>query len=957
MEVFTLMLRRQVRHEKKFKYQWGCRELQLLNLCFANDLMMFCHGDLISASVMRRAMDEFCLSFGLKLSMAKSTVYFGNVSNEVKEEIKTVMPFCEGTLLVKYLGIPLNSNRISRSDCTVLLEKIKKGWNEKSPLCNLINYSTLLYDSDAMKIKVADLISEDGWKWPRAVWINKKGKEKSFSVNDVWKGIKCNSTKVIWYNHVWFTQCVPRHSFILWMAIRGRLKTQDRLSKWLNIQDMSCLFCKQFPTGRYVVPTGRVIATDSEIVAASGRDPRGNIMILPPVTVEEQIAVTDEDKSIKLINFIKDNEEVNAKQEFLQTFKISESEVLHMGMMCFQSASQLNQIQARPDNEDCNMKFLRAFTTSWTRSTSTVTIPLTLPPAAASGNILKMFLHIPLLLKSEPTTQITYEYFDQIGKMDLEELDIKWQMAMLSVRINRFEKKAGYGDDTIIPTDDAPGDGGRDSFSTDGVFVDAGNSSVGVSVAAGVDADSVSVATSDAIDAETEFALMRLSPQCQVFRIEDNWLCILVLQLGPQSSSHQPMPLENISSFVPRPPYVPTGSRYRPTSVPAGRPYATSWPGSIQSNGYWMWGNDGELLLRPQQVVLGKVTGYICIGDPRTMDNPHTNKDIVRLKETVTWSGEVKSLERNNQDINFNLRCVLCGRTSELQFVSQCHKSGNQENGFSVYLTRVPLLPRVQLPDSNNCFSSSKATQSLLLAIWPHSIHKGKSSGIKRDYSVARTPQQNGVAERKNRTLIEAARTMLADSKLPTMFWTEAVSTACYVHKILTIMQVPSSAGSINQAAGGSAIPSTPSSSMVEPVHANDTPFPPGHSLGSSENSTPHIDVDLVPTRRVHTVHPISQIIRDISSPVLTRGSLKKSKFRESALAGYVHDQQRNNHTDYLHCLFACFLSQLEPSSVAQALNNPDWVEAMQEEMQQFVNQEVWKLVPLPEGKTAIGTK
>ncbi|GJX60984.1 putative ribonuclease H-like domain-containing protein [Tanacetum coccineum] len=53
--------------------------------------------------------------------------------------------------------------------------------------------------------------------------------------------------------------------------------------------------------------------------------------------------------------------------------------------------------------------------------------------------------------------------------------------------------------------------------------------------------------------------------------------------------------------------------------------------------------------------------------------------------------------------------------------------------------------------------------------------------GIKRDYSNPRTPQQNGVAERKNRTLIEAARTMLADSKLPTMFWTEAVSTACYV--------------------------------------------------------------------------------------------------------------------------------------------------------------------------------
>ncbi|GJV42186.1 putative ribonuclease H-like domain-containing protein [Tanacetum coccineum] len=55
------------------------------------------------------------------------------------------------------------------------------------------------------------------------------------------------------------------------------------------------------------------------------------------------------------------------------------------------------------------------------------------------------------------------------------------------------------------------------------------------------------------------------------------------------------------------------------------------------------------------------------------------------------------------------------------------------------------------------------------------------SKGIKREYSNARTPQQNGVAERKNRTLIEAARTMLVDSFLPNTFWTEAVSTACYV--------------------------------------------------------------------------------------------------------------------------------------------------------------------------------
>ncbi|GKF03675.1 putative ribonuclease H-like domain-containing protein [Tanacetum coccineum] len=59
---------------------------------------------------------------------------------------------------------------------------------------------------------------------------------------------------------------------------------------------------------------------------------------------------------------------------------------------------------------------------------------------------------------------------------------------------------------------------------------------------------------------------------------------------------------------------------------------------------------------------------------------------------------------------------------------------------------------------------------------------------IKREFSVARTPQQNGVAKRKNRTLIEATRTMLVDSKLPTTFWAEAVNTACYVlNRVLVI--------------------------------------------------------------------------------------------------------------------------------------------------------------------------
>ena len=51
--------------------------------------------------------------------------------------------------------------------------------------------------------------------------------------------------------------------------------------------------------------------------------------------------------------------------------------------------------------------------------------------------------------------------------------------------------------------------------------------------------------------------------------------------------------------------------------------------------------------------------------------------------------------------------------------------------------------------------------------------------GIKHQYFTAYTPQQNGVAERKNRTLIDAARIMMAEFKSPYNFWAEPINTAC----------------------------------------------------------------------------------------------------------------------------------------------------------------------------------
>ncbi|GJS48798.1 putative ribonuclease H-like domain-containing protein, partial [Tanacetum coccineum] len=77
----------------------------------------------------------------------------------------------------------------------------------------------------------------------------------------------------------------------------------------------------------------------------------------------------------------------------------------------------------------------------------------------------------------------------------------------------------------------------------------------------------------------------------------------------------------------------------------------------------------------------------------------------------------------------------------------------------------------------------------------------------------------------------------------------------------------------------------------------------------------------------------------------------------EHAIVSYINNQRRTNYKDYQNCLFACFLSQKEPKKVIQALEDPSWIEAMQEELLQFELQKVWTLVDLPNGKRAIGTK
>ncbi|GKA94341.1 putative ribonuclease H-like domain-containing protein, partial [Tanacetum coccineum] len=94
------------------------------------------------------------------------------------------------------------------------------------------------------------------------------------------------------------------------------------------------------------------------------------------------------------------------------------------------------------------------------------------------------------------------------------------------------------------------------------------------------------------------------------------------------------------------------------------------------------------------------------------------------------------------------------------------------------------------------------------------------------------------------------------------------------------------------------------------------------------------LNVSPIPTTRIHKDHPKDQIIGDINSATQTRRMTKISK--EHAMVSYINKQRRTNHKDYQNCLFAYFISQIEPKKVTQALTDPSWIEAMQDELLQF---------------------
>ncbi|KAJ9561560.1 hypothetical protein OSB04_006720 [Centaurea solstitialis] len=135
MEGFAMTFKQCIMEASRFEHHPGCSDIELTHLCFADDLFVFTGGDVASVEVLKRALFLFQKRAGLSPNLAKSDVFFGNVSDSTKDAILACLPFRMGTFPIRYLGVPLSPVFLKVADYGGLVSRVKQrvqNWKMKN---------------------------------------------------------------------------------------------------------------------------------------------------------------------------------------------------------------------------------------------------------------------------------------------------------------------------------------------------------------------------------------------------------------------------------------------------------------------------------------------------------------------------------------------------------------------------------------------------------------------------------------------------------------------------------------------------------------------------------------------------------------------------------------------------------------------------------------------------------
>ncbi|XP_062075420.1 uncharacterized protein LOC133779477 [Humulus lupulus] len=108
-----------------FRYHPLCKILKLINLCFADDLIILSKGSIQSIKVIKEVLEGFSSSTGLFINVSKSQIFFGGVDSREKREILKDIGLAEGCFPLKYLGVPLRPTKWKAEDCGIISKKIR----------------------------------------------------------------------------------------------------------------------------------------------------------------------------------------------------------------------------------------------------------------------------------------------------------------------------------------------------------------------------------------------------------------------------------------------------------------------------------------------------------------------------------------------------------------------------------------------------------------------------------------------------------------------------------------------------------------------------------------------------------------------------------------------------------------------------------------------------------------
>ncbi|GKA75141.1 retrovirus-related pol polyprotein from transposon TNT 1-94 [Tanacetum coccineum] len=241
------------------------------------------------------------------------------------------------------------------------------------------------------------------------------------------------------------------------------------------------------------------------------------------------------------------------------------------------------------------------------------------------------------------------------------------------------------------------------------------------------------------------------------------------------------------------------------------------------------------------------------------------------------------------------------------------------------------------------------------------------SNGTIHNFSAPRTPQSNEVVERNNRTLQEMSRTTLNEQSVPQKFWCNAVDTSTCIINRISIRRIlgknpyellKGRKPNLNyfKVFGRKFFILNTKDYLIKfdpksyeeslNVTFDETPPPP--------KTLPLEDDDLVGEEviEVNKTRPLGKNVKDksLESNETINNKESKSHPQENVIGNLNQRTLRSQAQDKSN--FFCFLSTIGPKNINEALKDESWVIAMQEELNQFISNDVWELDPNPKDMT-----